>query len=99
MYQCYYQSDKEDEKTRCQERQEDYWCSEEHKSAWQKINYSDGRTRGQRQLTPKELQIGLLNIQIRELRKKWKQAEDMFEKAEIEERAKIIKEKRAILLL
>lgn len=91
--QCYYQN----KETRCKNDAIDeleYWCSEEHKKLWQEENYKDKRSRGLRQLSPKEIQIGLLDIQIRLLRKKWVQAQDMFEKAEIEERGKALKEKR-----
>ena len=94
MYRCYYQTDDSKPETRYGNDQEDCWCSEEHKLLWQKENYNDNRQRGLRNLKPKQLQIGLLDIQLRELRRKWKAAEDLFERAEIESRAKIIKQKR-----
>lgn len=94
MYQCYYQTDYTNPETRCINYQEDCWCSEEHKNSWKQENYRDDRQRGIRNLTSKQLQIGLLDIQLRELRRKWKAAEDLFERADIESRAKLIKQKR-----
>ena len=51
-FQCYFT----DNGKRCENRQEDCWCSEEHKTAWQKENYNDNRARGEHQLRIPEIQ-------------------------------------------
>lgn len=59
MFQCYYQSDRNDPTTRCKNEQEEEWCSEEHKSLWQKENYTDRRVRGIRRKTIEDIQENL----------------------------------------
>lgn len=57
MFQCYYQ-DKEG--IRCQNRQDDCWCSIEHKDQWQAVNYIDKRGRQVRQVPINEIKRRLL---------------------------------------
>ncbi len=60
MFQCYYQSNYEDSKTRCTNVQEDYWCSEVHKNDWQTHHYKGVTMRKTKKLTVKQMQEKLL---------------------------------------
>lgn len=55
MFQCYF-FDKEGKQ--CQNQQEDYWCSFEHKTLWQAVNYNDSRDRQVRKKTIIQMQKG-----------------------------------------
>ena len=54
MFQCYF----EDENGRCKNKQEDYWCSEEHRDAWQEANYGKVKSKGNK-LTIEQIQARL----------------------------------------
>lgn len=52
IYQCYF-VDKNG--VQCQNRQQDCWCSDEHRIAWQESNYLDKRQRGEHRLSIQEM--------------------------------------------
>lgn len=52
LHQCYF----EDNGKRCDKYQKDCWCSEEHRTAWQQVNYVDKRPRGEHKLSTQEIQ-------------------------------------------
>lgn len=62
FYQCYYTNDLGE---RCNKRQQDMWCSEEHKSAWQENNYVDKRPRGEHKLSVEDMQQRLKQMKPR----------------------------------
>lgn len=62
LYQCYYQLDGK----QCQARQEEMWCSEKHRIAWQEENYRD-KPKEKRRLTMREMRekINQMGIEAR----------------------------------
>lgn len=62
-FQCYFEDpDITDIKERrCKEMQEDYWCSEEHRNAWQEANYGKAKNKGKK-LTIKQIQKRLIQM-------------------------------------
>lgn len=68
LFQCYFTS----ENKRCENYQEDCWCSPEHKKAWQDSNYGIGRHKSVRKLTIAEMQAELKNMAIQERLKRHK---------------------------
>lgn len=59
-YQCYYQTNIEDPKTRCEKYQENHWCSPLHEKLWKAKNYPPER----RQPTMDEMRARLRKMQI-----------------------------------
>ena len=59
MFQCYF-IDKQGKQ--CENRQDDYWCSPEHKTAWQAVNYVDNRPRNARKKSIAQIQKRLLEM-------------------------------------
>lgn len=52
-YQCYYENDQGE---RCLNEQDSYWCSDEHKNAWQQKTYGLKKEGGKRRPTIAEMQ-------------------------------------------
>lgn len=57
-YQCYFEKNG----VRCKNYQQDCWCSDEHRIAWQGSNYIDTRKRGEHRLSVQEIQSRLRDM-------------------------------------
>jgi hypothetical protein len=67
-HQCYYQ---DGFGNRCENKQRgNCWCSEEHKSAWQRKHYGSEQPRAKRKLTIQEMQAHLKQLALAEKRKR-----------------------------